>query len=40
MTEFSLSQEFEKLVKQTISEQEQTAMIEEENNMTDNNKSA
>ena len=40
MTEFSLTQEFDNLVKQTISQQEQTTVIEERNNMKDNGESA
>ena len=40
MTEFSLNQEFENLVKQTVSEQEQMTAIEGRSNMTDNGESA
>ena len=36
MTEFSLNQEFENIVKQTVSEQEQMTAIEGRSNMTDN----
>ena len=40
MTEFSLNQEFENLVKQTVSEQEQMTAIERRSNMKDNGESA
>ena len=40
MTEFSLTQEFDNLVKQTISQQEQATVIEERNNIKDNDESA
>ena len=36
MAEFSLNQEFENIVKQTVSEQEQMTAIEGRSNMTDN----
>ena len=40
MTEFSINQEFKNLDKKIISKQEQTTVIEERNNMTDNKESA